>query len=203
MKPLTIPTSWAARLLVALLLLPLLAPIPILAWQFLQLVLPKKDEAAIRQLDAWGVRYQRHVIVYFPKGNVSVVTFDGAKVDREKMDLFVSLAEPTTVAFVRCDFAEEGMLSRVAECRTLETLFLWHDTVVDDDLIDLLPRLTSVRFLYLQDNPITDRCVEAIAVMPKLIAVMIQGTRITEQGKARLRALRPALDVDDTQEPRF
>lgn len=164
-----------------------------------------EDEEAMKKLDAWGVGYSRHgvnSVVSYSGANVSVVTFTD-EVDREKMDTLLSLKHPKAVGFSNCRFTEEGMLMRIAEIPTLRSLHLLHHTVTDDDLIELLPRLTTVVSLFLQDNPITDRCVEAIASMPKLRGVLIEGTKITPEGKTRLQALRPDLRINDTLGPPF
>jgi hypothetical protein len=167
---------------------------------------PKEDDTAIEKLKGWGAGYGRHVIVlWFPAGNVSTVTFTG-KVDPEKMDTLCSLKHPHHVAFSRCTFTEEGLLLRILKMRgigSVRSLHLLHDTVTDDDLIALLPLLETVEYLYLQDNPITDRSINAIASMPSLRAVCIHGTKITPEGKARLRSLRPKLNVDDVLQPPF
>jgi hypothetical protein len=160
---------------------------------------PYEDEEAMRKFDEWGVPYGRHAVnspIPYWGGNVHNATLAG-EVDREVMDTLVSLKHPKVVFFLGCTFTERGLLPRVAEMRTLRGVGFCHGVVTDDDLVELLPRLTTIQYLYLQDNPITDRCVEAIASMPKLRAVCIFGTSITDGGKARLRSLRPELDVDD------
>jgi hypothetical protein len=160
---------------------------------------PYEDEEAMKKFDEWGVPYGRHAVnsvVPYWGGNVHDLTIAG-EVDREVMDTLVSLKHPMVVFFAGCTFTERGLLLRVAEMGTLRAVGFQHGVVTDDDLIELLPRLTTIRNLYLQDTPITDRCVDAIASMPKLRGVMIAGTNITDEGKSRLRSLRPELYIND------
>lgn len=161
---------------------------------------PYEDEEAMEKFDEWNVHYGRRAVtslVPHRGGNVYNVTLVG-RVDEEVMDTLVSLKHPSTVFFAGCTFTERDLLLRVAEMRTLRAVGFKHGVVTDEDLIELLPRLKTIEYLFLQDNPISDRCVEAIATMPKLRAVCVFGTKLTDEGKARLRSLRPELDVDDT-----
>jgi hypothetical protein len=183
----------------------LMPVVPLVGYQVWVFTRTYEDEPAIEKLKEWRVDYSRHPVdspIAYWGGNVSVVTFTG-EVDREMMGLLLSLKQPDTVGFVRCQFTEKGLLLRTAEIGTLKQVTLWHDVVTDDDLIELLPRLKTVEWLHLQDNPITDRCVDAIASMPRLRAVCLAGTKVSRAGKARLRSLRPKLDVDDAFQPPF
>ena len=102
------------------------------------------------------------------------------------------------VSFSNATFPDPSGLELLAAMPRLTSLSFDHNSVTDEVLTRHLTELPRVHALLLQDNPLTDGCVDTIAKLPALRTVDIHGTRITPDGVDRLHRLRPEVKVDTT-----
>jgi hypothetical protein len=177
-----------------------------LGWHVWILVLPYRDDSATAKMEAWGMIVGQEdlaspLFLGVHRGNVSEVIYSG-HLDEAKMGTIESLQRCRKLEFSHCTFEGKRLLAKIANMPSLEMLTLTGDTVTDEDLLMLLPTLarepSRLDMLYLHDNAITDRCVDAIASLRRLISVNVAQTRISKAGFAKLCLIRPELRVSTT-----
>lgn len=131
-------------------------------------------------------------------GYIVLVSFLDGPVPREQLATVSGLRQCDHVGFSNVTFPDPGGLELLAAMPRLVSLKFAHDSVTDEVLARHLIGLPRVQDLQLQDNPLTDGCVDAVARLPALLRVYVHGTRITPAGVDRLRRLRPGVEVDTT-----
>jgi Leucine-rich repeat (LRR) protein len=83
---------------------------------------------------------------------------------------------------------------RIAALAELEELDL-DCTGTTDDKVCALTQLRHLRRLYLDGNPITDRCLQYVASFPQLTVFCARGTQVSDAAAEKLRRARPQLEV--------
>jgi hypothetical protein len=79
----------------------------------------------------------------------------------------------------------------LAECPPIDSVDFStkRQIITDDDLAVLLPALKRLapRRICLGGQPITDRSIDMLNEMPFLTSISLEGTKVTPQGRGRLR----------------
>lgn len=78
--------------------------------------------------------------------------------------------------------------------QTVDIVDISRPNVGDSDL-DLLQNVSTLTTLILNDSQVTDAAIDRIAVLPQLKYLSIFNTNVTSAGRARLRQLRPDVDI--------
>jgi hypothetical protein len=131
-------------------------------------------------------------------GDITSVSFFRSAVTREQLVIVSGLRRCQSVGFSRVTFPDPSGLELLGDMPRLTGLDFSHNSVTDEVVTRHLARLPDVQYLMLQDNPLTDGCIDTIAGLPSRQRVDVRGTRITPDGVARLRRLRPEVEVDLT-----
>ena len=87
-------------------------------------------------------------------------------------------------------------LGLLAKCPRLEEIDLSRTRITDAG-IPLLHSLPNLRVLWLTNTTVSDESIDALARLKALQQLDVQGTRITRQGRQRLRQQLPNLSVDE------
>jgi Leucine-rich repeat (LRR) protein/tRNA A-37 threonylcarbamoyl transferase component Bud32 len=105
---------------------------------------------------------------------------------------------PVTVLSVsETPFSDEG-LSRLPLLRDLQSIHLAKTRITNAGLKHLR-RLPNLKVLDLADTQVSDEGIEELAHLAGLKTLNIKGTRITADTIARLRTLRPDIDIQSTE----
>jgi hypothetical protein len=184
------------------------AALGLVAWHLAVVLPPHEDDRAAELLEGAGNARVYRVSRLTPgaffggfsekPGDITGVFFSNGPVTREQMATVSGLRWCGSVSFRNVSFQDPSGLELLGVMLRLTILDFTHNAVSDEVLTRHLTRLPGVHSLGLQDNPLTDRCIEAVAGLPALLRVYVHGTRITLDGVVRLRQLRPKVEVDTT-----
>jgi len=85
-----------------------------------------------------------------------------------------------------------GLLENAGELREVDL----SNTAVDDAIVSAIAGANELSTLWLTGTQVSDRSIETIARFPALRHVDVQNTDVTPTGLAKLRDLRPELDIN-------
>jgi hypothetical protein len=190
-------------------LVPLAVALVLVAWHLTVILPPHEDDPAAARLEGTGNALVHRVARPTPSvvlagglwekpGDITSVYFPNGPVTREQLATVSSLRWCHDVSFSHVTFPDPSGLELLGAMPRLTGLAFTHNAIADEVLTRHLTGLPRVHSLRLQDNPLTDGCVDALARLPALLRVDIHGTRITTAGVDRLHQLRPEVKVDTT-----
>ncbi len=191
------------RVLIALAILgPVLALVAFLA----VVNRPHPDDAAVKALRAAKVKVQRksrtpllEVILdssVFETGAAWVIMcHDNKTIDEEMMGQIASLSELEHCSFGRCTL-KKGTLQHLPRMQSLRYLWLGSTNFTDRD-VRFIANLNRLRSLDVSHTNVSDAAIPELANLEQLQVIYLKGSMISVEGKQRLRALRPDVYIHE------
>jgi len=128
-----------------------------------------------------GLVNLRQLHVHGRDATENSLPFVGKLIELYELDIYDRAASNETLAQV-------GRLPKLRFLRLFGGPF-------DDDGVGHLAGLTTLEFLVLNSGKVTDAVVPHLAGLKSLHTINVEGTRITQTGKARLKALLPKVQI--------
>ncbi len=100
-----------------------------------------------------------------------------------------------TLEGTRVDTGLGGWLSKAINLRELDLSL----TPMDDTVLTAVSGANDLQVLWMTGTKVSDRSIDTIASFGKLESVDVQRTQVTDQGIARLKKLRPKLNINPLQ----
>jgi len=115
-----------------------------------------------------------------------------------------SIAEMPNLSslFVSISPITDSQVGVISEMSSLQCLDLCGVGLNDEHLLQLA-RLPSIKYLQLCNNPISDEGLRTIEKMKQLVWLDLRDTLVSEDGKERLRQVRPGIEIRDTTKKKY
>ena len=126
--------------------------------------------------------------------NLIGLGIDGSEVTDEGVRSLSQLDRLVSLGIAGCNELGPAGFANVAKLKSLESLHL-HETAFSDSDVPQFSDHTSLKHLVIKHTSVSDAAIEHMGQMKSLQVLEVEGTKITPDGIARLRAALPNCDV--------